>query len=95
MAWTVVELVGNCYVRGPLTRIATLAMPVLRGPGERQLSKSFQMSLFGCGKVLNEGFFHILSSPAHTFHGHIKIGGTHILSSLPERDAPNDIYRFI
>jgi ATP-binding cassette subfamily B protein len=63
MDGTVVELLGGMdYVRAANThryeveRVAAAAEKRRR----RELRHHFQMSLFGCGKALNEGLFHIL-----------------------------------
>ena len=103
MDGTVVELLsGIDYVRAANTdrqeirRVARTA--------ERQRSKEirhhFEMSLFGCGKALNEGFFHILvlAFAVYMFvDGHIKIGDIFTFSVLylSVMCPLNEVHRFI
>ena len=78
MDGTVVELLsGIDYVRAANTD--RLEIRRVSRTAERQRSKEirhhFEMSLFGCGKALNEGFFHILvlAFAVYMFvHGQIK-----------------------
>lgn len=63
MEGTVVELLGGMdYVRAANTHHYEVAR-VARAAEKRrarEIKHHFQMSLFGCAKALNEGFFHIL-----------------------------------
>jgi len=80
MDGTVVELLsGIDYVRAANTHRQEIRR--VARTAERQRSKEirhhFEMSLFGCGKALNEGFFHILvlAFAVYLFvHGQIPIG---------------------
>ncbi len=103
MDGTVVELLsGIDYVRAANTdrreirRVARTA--------EHQRSKEirhhFEMSLFGCGKALNEGFFHILvlAFAVYMFvHGQIKVGEilTFSVLYLNVMCPLNEVHRFI
>src|SRR5271157_1826694 len=104
MDGTVVELLsGIDYVRAANTdrqeirRVARTA--------ERQRSKEirhhFEMSLFGCGKALNEGFFHILvlAFAVYLFvHGQLRgIGDIFTFSVLylSVMCPLNEVHRFI
>src|SRR4029077_16884661 len=103
MDGTVVELLsGIDYVRvakphrREIRRVARTA--------ERQRSKElrhhFEMSLFGCGKALNEGFFHILVLTLAVYlfsHGRIGFGDIAMFSVLYLNVmAPlNEVHRFI
>ena len=104
MDGTVVELLsGIDYVRGAPTPHRQEIRRVAR-TAERQRSKEirhhFEMSLFGCGKALNEGFFHILvlAFAVYMFvHGQIRFGDimTFSVLYLNVMCPLNEVHRFI
>jgi len=60
---TVVEVLGGMeYIRASNTHKAEMDRLTrsLEARRKKEIRHHFQMSLFGCGKALNEGFFHIL-----------------------------------
>ena len=87
---------GRPYPRQEIRRVARTA--------ERQRSKEirhhFEMSLFGCGKAINEGFFHILvlAWPSTcSFRDQIRLGDimTFSVLYLNVMCPLNEIHRFI
>ncbi len=103
MDGTVVELLsGIDYVRASHTdrqEIRRVARTAER-QRSREIRHHFEMSLFGCGKALNEGFFHILVlAVAVTMYvnGHIKIGDILAFSVLylNVMCPLNEVHRFI
>ena len=103
MDGTVVELLsGIDYVRAANTHRQEIRR--VARTAERQRSKEirhhFEMSLFGCGKALNEGFFHILvlAFAVYLFvHGQIPIGDilTFSVLYLSVMCPLNEVHRFI
>jgi ATP-binding cassette subfamily B protein len=103
MDGTVVELLsGIDYVRVANTHRREIRR--VARTAERQRSKElrhhFEMSLFGCGKALNEGFFHIvvLALAIYLFiQGRIELGGIFTFSMLYMNVmCPlNEVHRFI
>ena len=103
MDGTVVELLsGIDYVRAANTHRQELRR--VAKTAERQRSKEirhhFEMSLFGCGKALNEGFFHILvlGLAAYLFlHERISTGDilTFSMLYLSVMCPLNEVHRFI
>ncbi len=103
MDGTVVELLtGIDYVRAANTHSQEIGR--VERTAERRRSKElrhhFEMSLFGCGKALNEGFFHLLViafAIAMFVHGGIRYGDILTFSVLfLNVMAPlNEIHRFI
>lgn len=103
MDGTVVELLsGIDYVRVANTHRREIRR--VARTAERQRSKElrhhFEMSLFGCGKALNEGFFHIvvLALAVYLFlNGQIKLGDIFTFSMLylNVMCPLNEIHRFI
>jgi ATP-binding cassette subfamily B protein len=103
MDGTVVELLsGIDYVRVANTHRREIRR--VARTAERQRSKElrhhFEMSLFGCGKALNEGFFHIvvLAFAVYLFlHSQIKIGEIFTFSMLylNVMCPLNEVHRFI
>lgn len=103
MDGTVVEQLGGIdYIRAANTHQAEIAR--VDRTAERKRSKElrhhFEMSLFGCGKALNEGFFHLLViafAISLFIHGGIQNGDILTFSALfLNVMAPlNEIHRFI
>ncbi|MHC5540346.1 ABC transporter transmembrane domain-containing protein [Singulisphaera rosea] len=103
MDGTVVEQLGGIdYIRAANTHQAEIAR--VERTAERKRSKElrhhFEMSLFGCGKALNEGFFHLLViafAISLFIHGGIQNGDILLFSALfLNVMAPlNEIHRFI
>ena len=103
MDGTVVELLsGIDYVRAANTHRQEIRR--VARTAERQRSKEirhhFEMSLFGCGKALNEGFFHILVLALAIYlfvDGQIKIGDilTFSMLYLNVMCPLNEVHRFI
>lgn len=103
MDGTVVEqLTGIDYVRAAHTHVQEVAR--VERAAERRRAKElrhhFEMSLFGCGKALNEGFFHLLViafAVTLFVHGGIRYGDILTFSVLfLNVMAPlNEIHRFI
>jgi ATP-binding cassette subfamily B protein len=103
MDGTVVELLsGIDYVRAANTHrqeIRRVARTAER-QRSREIRHHFQMSLFGCGKALNEGFFHILvlTFAIYLFvHGQIRYGDilTFSVLYLNVMCPLNEVHRFI
>ena len=103
MDGTVVELLsGIDYVRAANTHRQEIRR--VARTAERQRSKEirhhFEMSLFGCGKALNEGFFHILVLALAIYlfvHGRIRLGDilTFSVLYLNVMCPLNEVHRFI
>jgi ATP-binding cassette subfamily B protein len=103
MDGTVVEqLTGIDYVRAANTHRQEIRR--VGRTAERQRAKEirhhFEMSLFGCGKALNEGFFHILvlAFAVYLFvHGQIRYGDilTFSVLYLNVMCPLNEVHRFI
>jgi ATP-binding cassette, subfamily B, bacterial len=103
MDGTVVEqLTGIDYVRAANTHRQEIRR--VARTAERQRAKEirhhFEMSLFGCGKALNEGFFHILvlAFAVYLFiHGKIDLGAIFTFSMLylNVMCPLNEVHRFI
>ncbi len=103
MDGTVVELLsGIDYVRAANTHrqeIRRVARTAER-QRSREIRHHFEMSLFGCGKALNEGFFHILvlAFAVYLFvHGQIRYGDilTFSVLYLNVMCPLNEVHRFI
>jgi ATP-binding cassette subfamily B protein len=103
MDGTVVEqLTGIDYVRAANTHrqeIRRVARTAERQRG-KEIRHHFEMSLFGCGKALNEGFFHILvlAFAVYLFvHGQIELGDIFTFSMLylNVMCPLNEVHRFI
>jgi ATP-binding cassette subfamily B protein len=103
MDGTVVELLsGIDYVRVANTHrheVRRVARTAER-QRSREIRHHFEMSLFGCGKALNEGFFHILvlAFAVYLFvHGQIRYGDilTFSMLYLNVMCPLNEIHRFI
>ena len=103
MDGTVVEqLTGIDYVRAANTHrqeIRRVARTAERQRG-KEIRHHFEMSLFGCGKALNEGFFHILvlAFAVYLFiHGKIDLGAIFTFSMLylNVMCPLNEVHRFI
>lgn len=88
MDGVVVELLsGMDYVRAAHTHEAELARlsAAVEARRSKELRHHFQMSLFGSGKALNEGFFHVLVLGLSIYlavHGTISFGDILVLSML-------------
>ncbi|WP_165072854.1 ABC transporter ATP-binding protein [Paludisphaera rhizosphaerae] len=103
MDGTVVEqLSGIDYVRASNTHRREIARVAKAAERRRskELKHHFQMSLFGCGKALNEGFFHlvVLALAVYLYiHGRINVGDIFTFSVLYLNVmAPlNEVHRFI
>jgi ATP-binding cassette subfamily B protein len=103
MDGTVVEqLCGLDYIRAANTQEREVRRVALTAQRRRskELRHHFEMSLFGCGKALNEGFFHLLviAFAIYLFvHGGIRYGDILTFSVLfMNVMAPlNEIHRFI
>lgn len=103
MDGTVVEqLSGIDYVRASNTHRREIARVAKAAERRRskELTHHFQMSLFGCGKALNEGFFHlvVLALAVYMYiHGRIDVGAIFTFSVLYLNVmAPlNEVHRFI
>jgi ATP-binding cassette subfamily B protein len=103
MDGTVVEQLGGMdYVRAANTHRQEVRR--VERAAERRRAKEFrhhfEMSLFGCGKALNEGFFHLLviASAIYLFvHGGIRYGDILTFSVLYMNVmAPlNEVHRFV
>jgi ATP-binding cassette subfamily B protein len=103
MDGTVVELLsGIDYVRAANTHRQEIRR--VARTAERQRSKEirhhFEMSLFGCGKALNEGFFHILVLALAVYlfvQGQIRYGDilTFSVLYLNVMCPLNEVHRFI
>ena len=103
MDGTVVELLsGIDYVRAANTHRQEIRR--VARTAERQRSKEmrhhFEMSLFGCGKALNEGFFHILVLALAVYlfvQGQIRFGDiiTFSVLYLNVMCPLNEVHRFI
>ncbi|MGC8643642.1 MAG: ABC transporter ATP-binding protein, partial [Isosphaeraceae bacterium] len=103
MDGTVVELLsGIDYVRAANTHrreIRRVARTAER-QRSREIRHHFEMSLFGCGKALNEGFFHILVLALAVYlfiHGQIRFGDimTFSVLYLNVMCPLNEVHRFI
>ncbi|OJW22067.1 MAG: hypothetical protein BGO49_14950 [Planctomycetales bacterium 71-10] len=103
MDGTVVEqLTGIDYVRASNThrREVRRVAKAAERKRSKELTHHFQMSLFGCGKALNEGFFHLVVLALAVFlyiHGRIQLGDIFTFSVLYLNVmAPlNEVHRFI
>jgi ATP-binding cassette, subfamily B, bacterial len=103
MDGTVVEqLTGIDYVRAANTHRQELRRVARTAERKRakELRHHFEMSLFGCGKALNEGFFHILvlAFAVYLFvHGRIAFGDiiTFSILYLNVMCPLNEVHRFI
>ena len=103
MDGTVVELLsGIDYVRAANTHRQEIRR--VARTAERQRSKEirhhFEMSLFGCGKAINEGFFHILVLALAVYlfvQGQIRFGDimTFSVLYLNVMCPLNEVHRFI
>lgn len=103
MDGTIVEQLGGLdYVRAANTQQEEVRRVALVAERRRakEIRHHFEMSLFGCGKALNEGFFHLLviaSAIILFIHGGIKYGDILTFSVLYLNVmAPlNEIHRFV
>jgi ATP-binding cassette subfamily B protein len=103
MDGTVVEqLTGIDYVRAANTHRQEIRRVARTAERQRakELRHHFEMSLFGCGKALNEGFFHILvlAFAVYLFvHGRIAFGDIFTFSMLylNVMCPLNEVHRFI
>jgi ATP-binding cassette subfamily B protein len=103
MDGTVVELLtGIDYVRAANTHRQEVRRVARTAELQRskEIRHHFEMSLFGCGKALNEGFFHILVLALAVYlfvHGQIRFGDimTFSVLYLNVMCPLNEIHRFI
>ncbi len=103
MDGTVVEQLGGIdYVRASNTHRREVRRVARAAERKRsmELTHHLQMSFFGCGKALNEGFFHLVVLALAVFlyiHGRIPIGDIFTFSVLYLNVmAPlNEVHRFI
>jgi ATP-binding cassette subfamily B protein len=103
MDGTVVEQLGGLdYIRAADTHRQEVRRVARAAERRRvkELRHHFEMSLFGCGKALNEGFFHLLVIACAIYlfvHGGIKYGDILTFSVLYLNVmAPlNEVHRFI
>jgi ATP-binding cassette, subfamily B, bacterial len=103
MDGTVIEQLGGMdYIRAADThaREVERVQAVAEGRRAKELRHQFEMSLFGSGKALNEGFFHLVVLAAAIYllvHGGLRAGDilTFSILYLNVMAPLNEVHRFV